>query len=415
MKQYINANHIAFALTNTPQLVFEVTDACNLRCRYCAYGKFYEDYDMRKNKTLSIEKAIRLIDYMSNLWSSNQNISTKNFISISFYGGEPLLNMPFIKAIVNHVINNLHAIRHHFSFSMTTNAVLLHKYMDFLHEHNFYLLLSLDGYKNNNGYRVDKHGDSIFDRITNNIDTLKEKYPDYFRNKVNFNAVLHNKNSVEEIYRFFKQKYDKIPQISELNNVGIRKDKQNEFRRTYKNAQESLHQAEHYEEIEKNMFIRSGSYQSVALFLHKYSGFVFRDYTDLLFDKSLQKILPSGTCIPFTRKLYVTVNGKILPCERIGHQFALGEITDTKIKLDLDAIAEKYNAYYAKFENQCNKCKNTKSCIQCMFNVSDLEGKPVCHGYMNEEAFRNYVNSQMHFLEKNPEAYQKIMEEVFVI
>jgi uncharacterized protein len=287
--------------------------------------------------------------------------------------------------------------------------------MDYLKEQGFVLLISLDGNKENTSYRVDKTNSPVFDRIVNNVDKLKEKYPDYFKEKVNFNAVLHNKNSVEEIYRFFKQRYDKIPQIGELNNVGIRKDKLEEFKRTYRNSQESLHQSENYEEIEQDMFIRSGSYQSVTLFLHKYSGFVFRDYTDLLFDRSKQKDLPTGTCIPFSKKMYITVNGKILPCERIGHQFALGEITDTEVKLDTETIAEKYNVYYAKFENQCSKCKNTKSCIQCIFNIADLDGKPLCQGYMNEESFKNYVNTQMYFLEKNPEAYKKIMEEVIVI
>lgn len=222
---------------------------------------------------------------------------------------------------------------------------------------------------------------------------MKEKYPDYFNERVNFNSVLHNKNSVEEIYRFFKNKYNKIPSIGELNNVGIRKEMQEMFNTTYRNSNESLHQSEHYEEIERDMFIRSGSYQSVTLFLHQYSGFVFKDYTDLLFDRNKQKTVPTGTCIPFSKKMYVTVNGKILPCERIGHQFALGEITDTEVHLDVKAIANKYNVYYSKFENLCGKCKNTKSCIQCIYNVSDLDRKPVCHGYMNEESFQNYVNS----------------------
>jgi uncharacterized protein len=397
------------------QLVFEVTDACNLKCKYCGYGEFYDDYDNREDKMLPVEKAIRLIDYLTEFWNSDKNSSYNRNTYISFYGGEPLLNMPFIKAVVDHVENNLHCPYRKFSFSMTTNALLLHKYMDYLHEHKFHLLVSLDGNRENTGYRVDHSDHCAFDRVVKNVDALKEKYPDYFKEKVNFNAVLHNKNSVEEIYRFFKDKYDKIPSIGELNNVGIRKDRIEEFKRTYRNSRESLQQSEHYEEIERDMFIQTGSYQSVNLFLHQYSGFVFKDYTDLLFDKSAQKTLPTGTCLPFTKKMYVTVNGKILPCERIGHQFALGEITDTEVKLDAEAIANKYNTYYSKMDRQCGKCKNTKACIQCMFNITDLEGKPVCHGFMNEEAFSGYVSSQMRFLERNPEAYKRLMEEVIVI
>jgi uncharacterized protein len=397
------------------QLVFEVTDACNLKCKYCAYGEMYEDYDLREEKILPVGKAIRLIDYLVDFWNSKKNVSINQRVYISFYGGEPLLNMAFIKEIVDYIENKLQCPNLRFEFSMTTNALLLHKYMDYLHEHSFFLLVSLDGNKENTAYRVDKSGKSSFDRIIGNVDRLKEKYPDYFKERVNFNAVLHKKNSVEEIYLFFKTKYDKIPSIGELNNVGIRKEMREVFNDTYKNSNESLHQAENYEEIERDMFISTGSYRSVTLFLHKYSGFVFKDYTDLLFVPKEQKSLPTGTCIPFSKKMYVTVNGKILPCERIGHQFAFGEITDTEVKLDLEEIAYRYNVYLAKFDKQCRQCKINESCIQCMFNIADLGGKPVCHGYVNEELYRKYVNSQMSFLEKNPESYKRIMEEVIVV
>ena len=415
MKQYINSDIVIDSIANMQQLVFEVTDACNLKCKYCAYGEMYDDYDAREEKMLPVDKAIRLIDYLVDFWNSGRNNASFKNMFISFYGGEPLLNMSFIKEIVDYIEHQINCPIHKFKFSMTTNAMLLHKHMDYLQEHNFFLLISLDGNEKNTGYRVDKANHPIFNHIVKNVDLLKEKYPDYFRNNINFNAVLHNNNSVEEIYRFFKDRYNKIPTIGELNNIGIRKDKQEQFKRAYKNAHESLHQSEHYEEIERDMFISSGSYQSLTLFLHQYSGFVFKDYTDLLFDNKGLKSTPTGTCIPFSKKMYVTVNGKIMPCERIGHQFALGEITDTKVVLNMESIANKYNEWYAKFEHQCSGCKATQSCIQCIFNVSDLNNKPVCHGYMNEVAFRNYVNAQMQFLEKNPEAYNKIMEDVFVI
>lgn len=350
---YLSSKKITHTLANLDQLVFEVTDKCNLKCKYCAYGELYDDYDRREGKTLSVKKAIRLIDYLAELWNSDMNRSSKKRLTISFYGGEPLLNMPFIESIVHHVGNHIKCSYLHFTFNMTTNALLLHKYMDYLVEHGFGIMISLDGNRENTDYRVDKSGKCAYDRIVGNVEALREKYPDHFRKLVSFNAVLHNKNSVEDIYRFFKEKYDKKPSIGELNNMGIRKEKQEEFRRTYKNADESLHQSEHYEEIERDMFLRSGSYRSVTLFLHQYSGYVFKNYTDLLFDKSGQKMLPTGTCLPFEKKMYVTVNGKILPCERIGHQFALGEITDTEVKLDVEAIADKYNAYFAKFEKQC--------------------------------------------------------------
>ena len=175
-QQYLSANDVKYHLANTPQITFEVTDACNLKCIYCGYGQFYSDYDIRENKRLPVEKAIVLLDYLHDLWNSSLNASMNKTLYISFYGGEPLLNMSFIQTIV-----------------------------------------------------------------------------DYFEKKVNFNAVLHNCNSVESIYRFFKEYYDKTPRIGELNNMGIRPEVQETFMETYRNSAESLHQSEHYDEIERDI------------------------------------------------------------------------------------------------------------------------------------------------------------------
>lgn len=43
-------------LINLRQLIFEVTDSCNLRCKYCGYADLYEGYDKRENKKLPFDK-----------------------------------------------------------------------------------------------------------------------------------------------------------------------------------------------------------------------------------------------------------------------------------------------------------------------------------------------------------------------
>jgi uncharacterized protein len=413
MKSYLNSHIISYQLANLRQLTFEVTDACNLKCKYCGYGEFYEDYDKRKNKNLPVKDAIKLLDYLADFWNSDQNASSDSNVYISFYGGEPLLNMEFIKEIVRYVEQKKCRSRH-FTFSMTTNAILLHKYIDYLVGKKFNLLISLDGNAENTAYRVDAAGNPSFDKIINNVRHIQENYPNYFIRNISFNAVLHNKNSVEEIYTFFKKNYNKIPTIGELNNMGIRPSKQKEFMSAYRNSMESLRQSEHYEEIEKNMFIQSPVYQNVCTFLHQYSNFVYRDYNDLIYGKPQGQSWITGTCIPFSKKMYVTVNGKILPCERIGHQFALGTVNQEGVRIDTEQIAEYYNHYFTKLEKQCKGCYNAKACIQCIFNLESLNESPVCHGFMNKQAFEDYQTQIMAFLAQHPEDYYRIMEEVII-
>lgn len=410
----IQPDTIKKTLANVKQVTFEVTDRCNLDCAYCGYGKFYWDYDQRENKNLDIRTAQRLLDYLLELWNSPMNRSHDRNIYISFYGGEPLLDFSFITKIVDY-INRLDARHNRFTFSMTTNGILLEKYMDFLYENNFNLLISLDGNKNNNAYRVFKNGQPAYETILQNVKALQKKYPGYFSDRVNFNAVLHNKNSVSDIYHFFMEHFSKTPSIGALNTTGIKESQKQEFWKTYSNISESLYQSEDYSLIEKDMFVRLPNTQEVMLFLHHFNEFCFNNYNDLMYSKSDVKRVPTGTCLPFSKKIYMTVNGKILACERIGQQFDLGYVTHDRVELDFNRIAEKYNAYYDKIRKLCVACYNADVCKQCIFNLGTIDDKkPVCNGLMDEKDYSNYLSSLTGYIEEQPETYSKILKEVVI-
>ena len=120
----ITSENVKRSLSNSPQLTFEIADVCNLKCEYCGYGKFYSDYDERKSTRLSPQRAKVLLDYLRSLWGSELNISHNQNIYISFYGGEPLMNVPFIKEIVSY-IEEPDCPSRSFTFNMTTNGLLL--------------------------------------------------------------------------------------------------------------------------------------------------------------------------------------------------------------------------------------------------------------------------------------------------
>ncbi len=326
MKEFLTADMVRTSLANMGKLTFEVTDACNLQCRYCGYGKLYDNYDRRENKRLSLNAAKRLFDYLSELWSSEHNMCVDKTINIGFYGGEPLLNMPFVKGMVEHIENKSIPERN-FEYSMTTNAMLLDRYMNFLADNKFRLLISLDGNEYNNSYRTDKNGNSVFDTVIRNISLLQCTYSDYFKEYVNFNAVLHNRNSVEDIYSFIKTNYGKTPSIGEINSVGVRKEAEEDFQEMRNSYNASYMQAGKPDDLQKDNDLDFPGYKEVIDYIFEYSGFVYNDYFELMFGKSPKKI-PTGTCIPFGKDLFVTVNGKIFPCEHIGHKHPLGWINE---------------------------------------------------------------------------------------
>jgi Arylsulfatase regulator (Fe-S oxidoreductase) len=412
----LNAKDVKLELANISQVIFEVTDSCNLKCKYCGYGDLYNNYDIRQNRKLDPEKAVKLLDYLNNLWNSEDNKSYKKKVHISFYGGEPLLNMIFIKKIISYV-EGLNNKNREFVFSMTSNALLLDQHMDYIVNKNFELLISLDGNSNNTIYRVDKQNKPVFDSLIKNIDLLRNKYPDYFHKNVNFNAVLHDKNSVNEIIDFIKNRYSKIPTIGELNTSGIKEEKKETFWKMYKNKKKDILESYDSEKVLEEMFVESTDYRNLVLFLYTYSGYIYKNYNDLFQIKKKEKeeFIPTGTCIPFSRKLFITAYGKIFPCERIGHKYSLGNITDNSINLDYEDIKNKYNSFYKKVKHQCKFCYLYRTCPTCIFNINSQENNnSYCTDFTNERSFKKYLSEQMSFLENHSFKYKYIMNNILV-
>lgn len=138
-----------------------------------------------------------------------------------------------------------------------------------------------------------------------------------------------------------------------------------------------------------------------------------RERLDINIEKGEPTFIPTGTCLPFTQKLYLSVNGKILPCERIGQQFGLGEVTDTEVRLDPALIANKCNKRLARMEVTCKACYNKKACSQCMYNLEGIDEKPECKGFMDKKAFQAYSARNMLLISQRPSLYREIMTKVF--
>ena len=100
--RYVTSEDIRRNLVNLTQLVFEVTDDCNLSCVYCAYGNLYCDYDKREKKYMQLRDVRLLIDHLAEVWQSSMSEAAVPETFIGFYGGEPLLNMVFIKEVINY-------------------------------------------------------------------------------------------------------------------------------------------------------------------------------------------------------------------------------------------------------------------------------------------------------------------------
>lgn len=399
-------------LINLKHLVFEVTDACNLNCKYCAFSELYEGYDKRENLYLSFRRAKLIIDFLHAYWSEYTSHDFIHPISLSFYGGEPTLNMKVIREIISY-IESLPSVGRLFSYNMTTNAMLLDRYMDYLVEKKFDLLISLDGDERGQSYRVDCHGNNSFEHVCRNIQLLYNTHPKYYKEHVTFNTVIHNRNGVNNAFRFIKSHFNKTPILSPVSVFGVRKDKQEEFNSLYCDIMENIEQSPNHEILAQEVFLENPSIYFVWDYIRKYSGNYYNNYSQLLFDKDKVTNLLTGTCLPFMKKMFVTVNGKILQCEKISHQFVLGTVDDTKVNLDFAYVAKCHNDYTCKYVEQCDNCAQNRTCGMCVYidkEVSLKEKK--CPRYIEQQELDERCIDGLRYLNIYPNLYNKILTRV---
>ena len=87
---------IAAGVTDTEQkveqIILEVTEQCNFRCKYCVYSEDFSGNRDFGNRRMPTEIAFKAIDW------ALENSGAK--LAITFYGGEPLLNFKLMKAVI---------------------------------------------------------------------------------------------------------------------------------------------------------------------------------------------------------------------------------------------------------------------------------------------------------------------------
>ena len=122
---------VTSALTKQPSTIdryrVEVSLTCNLKCKYCVV---HLNNVRQQNTIMSIETAQRIIEMF------NKEVGAKG--SIFIMGGEPLVNWPVVKYIIENAKGKT---------IIFTNALdLTEEIIKFFFKHDTYILTSLDGY-----------------------------------------------------------------------------------------------------------------------------------------------------------------------------------------------------------------------------------------------------------------------------
>lgn len=176
-------------------LTIAPTMNCNMACPYC-----YEKKNLEKMSENTQQLLIKCIeDYI-------KRYPQITFISVSWYGGEPLLEKEIIRYLSKELIRICKENQREYTASIVTNGVLLDYDTALMlsKECNIYQTqITLDGVGEvHNKTRKLKSGEDSFSKITANIDDVKDLLQVVIRTNINKKNVDYFKDLVQ----YFKRK-----------------------------------------------------------------------------------------------------------------------------------------------------------------------------------------------------------------
>jgi uncharacterized protein len=248
---------------------------------------------------------------------------------------------------------------------MTSNGVLLKKYIGYLVEKDFDLLISLDGNKTHNAYRIFKRNKKeSFDIISRNLLYVKKRYPTFYRNKVGINSVIHNLSDKKEIYDYIFKTYNKRPEFTNVVLESLKSENIKAFKKKFMATGKKNDTSINYNEDYEIDSLKS----SLTIFIGKMTNYFTKDLNSLLYPNKFSGKY-TGTCIPFSKKIFVTSKGLILPCENIEHKHYLGRLNNGQLDFDIKQIAKLYNKYIVKSTSKCEGCYRIYDCEECFYKL----------------------------------------------
>lgn len=155
------------AIQRLTRLVLFITQECNLRCYYC----FVRAKGEMREKHMSMETACAAVNLL--FAESGQ----ERDLSISFYGGEPLLRLDLLRELVPWIQSRGRELNKNVSFTLTTNGVLLtDEALAFLRDNHIAAAISLDGDRETHDHnRVFADGGGSFQQVFSGWKKLREQ------------------------------------------------------------------------------------------------------------------------------------------------------------------------------------------------------------------------------------------------
>ena len=390
------------------RLCFITTEECNLRCKYCVYTGSYKGTRLHNSKhVITWPIAKKAVDYFATV---SDCVPTR---TISFYGGESLLEFELIRKIVEYS----KTLSIPFQYSISSNLVLLNQEIqDFLIENDFKITVSLDGPKEiHDLFRVSKSQQPTHSIVENNLWAIRKSSESFFIKNVSINTVIvPHKEQLDSLDKYFSTDlFNGMPiyafHVYTLNpneNTFVDKYGYYDFLKRYNRYSEDVFINKHIRkeyDLENYRISYNHNIRSIK-------RIYFRNLINL---DSFPNYWPNGMCILGMRSMMVSSSGQLFPCETLydKHELSIGNIDQG---INAGYISKVTNEYISQSSELCKSCWAYRLCYQC-FSASFVNNS-YCHDVRKHECSatkRDILNEFKLFLKiisKEPSAFDYLQE-----
>jgi uncharacterized protein len=384
-------------------LILNVTEQCNMRCKYCSFSGAYFYERNHQDNSMSFEMAKKVVDFF------RTHSRKREKVYYTFYGGEPLLSFPLIKKIVDYVKSTERDRQVY--FGTTTNGTLLKDdLIDFLIENKFLLTVSLNGPEQvHDHYRIFANGNPTFNTIINNLKRIRDTDEHYYNRNMAFNATICPPYDLAGLMNFFE-----THDLTEGHSIRTNFVEPNDTSFFDQFEQEDLDLSDGWKELN-------------ALYIEKIAkGERVNGFVSSFFEKGMMRLYQrpmlnlngeihlTGMCTPGVRRLFVSPEGKFHICEKIGYHLLIG---DVESGFDFERIGSLLNRFISISQRDCTQCWAMRLCSACFFHakkndqLDEKRKREYCPVEKNH--LKSLLITYCSILEQNPKAFSFLDNAVF--
>ncbi|MBP3139433.1 anaerobic sulfatase maturase [Aliivibrio fischeri] len=346
------------AATSTPYGLFIKAESarCNLDCHYCYYLK-NED---KSKPGMDAETLDKLVS--NHIQSQPPQIPVIDFI---WHGGEPMMKgLAFYQTAIE--LQQAHQSTTPIQNTIQTNGTLINeRWAAFFAQHNFIVGISIDGPQLINDIaRIDKAGNSSFERTMRGIQHLKQQ-------NVEFNTltVINNKSYKhgKAIYRFLKENGSTYLQFQPC--IDHEMDRRFDYDWTLTGKQ--------WGEFLCNVFDEWAANDIGKVYVQ-----FFENCLMILMGHQSQMCHHAETC---GQQLMIESNGDVFSCDHYAYNnYKIGNINDNNASL-----AQMVNSPEQMLFGQNKHDSLNQKCFRCDF-------KPLCNGGCPKNRVDKINNGENH-------------------